>query len=300
MTGKTQTSNVTNKKDPRSLNSRVFIGNLNTATVKKSDIETLFAKYGKIAGCSVHKGYAFVQYVNQRNARAAVAGEYARVVAGQPLDINMAGEPRPYRPKGASKRPLSAVYSAYEFDFEYYRDDFYSRLLDYHGRVAPPPRIAVPLKRSRVAAASAAAASTRRLKASFPVKTSCSSSSSSSASPVSPGPPAALSSSTSPAVKAKTEHLQSIKRELMQIKSKVDALLLRLDKMEPNARSKRQDAAWEEDAAAAAEDCDNDDDDGGEPTDAEAGDTSDWGDGDFRDHHHHHHQIENHLSDVDN
>uniref|UniRef100_A0A4W6E0X8 RRM domain-containing protein n=1 Tax=Lates calcarifer TaxID=8187 RepID=A0A4W6E0X8_LATCA len=86
MTGKTQTSNVTNKNDPRSLNSRVFIGNLNTAIVKKTDIEVIFAKYGKIVGCSVHKGYAFVQYMNERNARAAVAGENARIIAGQPLD----------------------------------------------------------------------------------------------------------------------------------------------------------------------------------------------------------------------
>lgn len=85
MTGKTQTSNVTNKNDPRSLNSRVFIGNLNTAIVKKTDIEVIFAKYGKIVGCSVHKGYAFVQYLNERNARAAVAGENARIIAGQPL-----------------------------------------------------------------------------------------------------------------------------------------------------------------------------------------------------------------------
>ncbi|GCB70441.1 hypothetical protein scyTo_0010779 [Scyliorhinus torazame] len=87
MTGKTQTSNVTNKNDPRSINSRVFIGNLNTAIVKKADIEAIFAKYGKIVGCSVHKGYAFVQYMSERNARAAVAGENSRIVAGQPLDL---------------------------------------------------------------------------------------------------------------------------------------------------------------------------------------------------------------------
>lgn len=85
MTGKTQTSNVTNKNDPRSLNSRVFIGNLNTAVVTKADIEAIFAKYGKIVGCSVHKGFAFVQYASERNARAAVAGENARVIAGQSL-----------------------------------------------------------------------------------------------------------------------------------------------------------------------------------------------------------------------
>ncbi|TRZ02625.1 hypothetical protein DNTS_018264 [Danionella cerebrum] len=68
MTGKTQTSNVTNKNDPRSLNSRVFIGNLNTAIVKKTDIELIFSKYGKIVGCSVHKGYAFVQYITDEDA----------------------------------------------------------------------------------------------------------------------------------------------------------------------------------------------------------------------------------------
>uniref|UniRef100_A0A2K5Q6L8 RRM domain-containing protein n=1 Tax=Cebus imitator TaxID=2715852 RepID=A0A2K5Q6L8_CEBIM len=38
-------SNVTNKIDPRSMNSRVFIGNLNTLVVKKSDVEAIFSKY---------------------------------------------------------------------------------------------------------------------------------------------------------------------------------------------------------------------------------------------------------------
>lgn len=78
-------SNVTNKTDPRSLNSRVFIGNLNTLLVTKADVEAIFSKYGKIVGCSVHKGYAFVQYSNERNARAAVAGEDGRMIVGQVL-----------------------------------------------------------------------------------------------------------------------------------------------------------------------------------------------------------------------
>uniref|UniRef100_A0A8C3REK5 RRM domain-containing protein n=1 Tax=Cyanoderma ruficeps TaxID=181631 RepID=A0A8C3REK5_9PASS len=85
MRGGAMASNVTNKTDPRSLNSRVFIGNLNTLVVKKSDVEAIFSKYGKIVGCSVHKGFAFVQYVNERNARAAVAGEDGRMIAGQVL-----------------------------------------------------------------------------------------------------------------------------------------------------------------------------------------------------------------------
>uniref|UniRef100_A0A8D2DMK7 RRM domain-containing protein n=1 Tax=Sciurus vulgaris TaxID=55149 RepID=A0A8D2DMK7_SCIVU len=88
MSLKIQTSNVTNKNDPKSINSRVFIGNLNTAVVKKSDVETIFSTYGRVASCLVHKGYAFVQYANERHAQAAVLGENGRVLAGQTLDIN--------------------------------------------------------------------------------------------------------------------------------------------------------------------------------------------------------------------
>ncbi|KAM6953210.1 RNA-binding Raly-like protein isoform 2-T4 [Aplochiton taeniatus] len=289
MTGKNQTSNVTNKNDPRSLNARVFIGNLNTAIVKKTDIEVIFAKYGKIVGCSVHKGYAFVQYVSERNARGAVSGENTRVIAGQPLDINMAGEPKPYRPKPGSKRPLSAVYGGYEFDYDYYREDFYSRLFDYHGRVAPPPRAVIPIKRSRVLAPS-----TRRGKTSFPIKASSSSSSSSSRPPTSTG------------LKLKTDQLQTIKRELTQIKVKIDSLLGRLEKMEKQQRAESEaqrkyedncDSLHEESVSEAAE---NSGEEAGEgPLEVEAGEMTDGGEDDYDDEGSHH-LIENHVSDIDN
>ncbi|XP_041669702.1 RNA-binding Raly-like protein isoform X1 [Cheilinus undulatus] len=293
MTGKTQTSNVTNKNDPRSLNSRVFIGNLNTAIVKKTDIEVIFAKYGKIVGCSVHKGYAFVQYLNERNARAAVAGENARIIAGQPLDINMAGEPKPYRPKAGSKRPLSAVYSGYEFDYEYYRDDFYSRLFDYHGRVAPPPRAVIPIKRSRVLAPSS-----RRGKTSFPIKTSSSSSSSSSRPPT--------SSSSSGLKPVKTDQLQTIKRELTQIKMKIDSLLGRLEKIEKQQRADSEvQRKYEDNCDSLHEECvsetaENSLGDAGEGAlDVEAGEMTDGGEDDY-DEEGSHHLNENHVSDIDN
>ncbi|XP_060940244.1 heterogeneous nuclear ribonucleoprotein C-like isoform X3 [Limanda limanda] len=215
-------SNVTNKTDQRSLNSRVFIGNLNTLLVTKGDVEALFTKYGKIVGCSVHKGYAFVQFSNERNARAAVTGEDGRMIVGQVLDINLAGEPKPQRSK-TTKRSAGDMYSSSTFDLDYdFQRDYYDRMYSYPSRVpAPPPplsRAVIPSKRPRVSLSGGS--SSRRTKSSF-------SSSSKSSQRIS-----------SSRAKVKVDELQTIKRELTQIKSKVDDLLESLERMEKDHSKK--------------------------------------------------------------
>lgn len=72
-------SNVTNRMDPNSLRSRLFVGNLNTLHMQKPELEAIFQQYGKIIGLSVHKGYAFIQYANEMSARAALNGEDEKV-----------------------------------------------------------------------------------------------------------------------------------------------------------------------------------------------------------------------------
>ncbi|XP_058709160.1 heterogeneous nuclear ribonucleoproteins C1/C2 isoform X1 [Poecile atricapillus] len=247
-------SNVTNKTDPRSLNSRVFIGNLNTLVVKKSDVEAIFAKYGKIVGCSVHKGFAFVQYVNERNARAAVAGEDGRMIAGQVLDINLAAEPKVNRGKAGVKRSAAEMYgsvpappspsplvrSSFDLDYDFQRD-YYDRyqykpvqsgMYSYPARVPPPPPIAravVPSKRQRVSG------NTSRRGKSFNSKSG-------------------QRGSSSKSGKLKGDDLQSIKKELGQIKAKVDALLESLERLEREQKAKSEKAEEEQGGSGSKKD----------------------------------------------
>jgi RNA recognition motif-containing protein len=77
--------NQTNSQDPQAVNSRVFVGNLNTFQCSKTDVERMFQRYGRLAGISMHKGYAFVQFTNPFDARSACLGEDGRTVLSQIL-----------------------------------------------------------------------------------------------------------------------------------------------------------------------------------------------------------------------
>ncbi|XP_042582731.1 heterogeneous nuclear ribonucleoprotein C-like isoform X3 [Cyprinus carpio] len=168
-------SNVTNKTDQRSLNSRVFIGNLNTMLVTKADVEAIF-------------------------------------------NINLAGEPKPHR-SNTIKRSAGDMYSS-SFDLDYdFQRDYYDRMYSYPSRVPPPPppplsRPVIPSKRARV---SVSAGGSRRTKSSFSSK-----------------------SSQRTSRTMRVDDLQTIKKELTQIKHKVDYLLESLERMERDHSKKSE------------------------------------------------------------
>ncbi|CAH1778743.1 unnamed protein product [Owenia fusiformis] len=91
--------NPIKSKDPKFTNARLFVGNLNTFQMQQKEVTEIFQRYGRVMAVSVHIGYAFVQFFNEANARAAAANEDRNMYAGQVIDVTMANEPKKHRPK---------------------------------------------------------------------------------------------------------------------------------------------------------------------------------------------------------
>uniref|UniRef100_A0A8C5LLY1 RRM domain-containing protein n=1 Tax=Jaculus jaculus TaxID=51337 RepID=A0A8C5LLY1_JACJA len=203
-------SNVTNNTHPHSMNSHVFIGNLNTLVVKKSGVEAIFSKYGK--------GFS---YVDERNARAAVVEEDGRMIAGQVLELNLAAEP---------KRSAVELYgSSFDMDYDFQRD-YDDRMYSYPARVPPSPvaRAVVPSKRQQVSGNTS-----RRGKSGFNSKSG-------------------QRGSSSKSGKLKGEDLQAIKKELTQIKQKVDSLVESLENIEKEQSKQVKNEKTEEEQTSTS------------------------------------------------
>ena len=80
----------TSSNDPKMLNSRVFIGNLASDKVSRQDIESLFSRFGKVLGVSLHKSYGFVQFESENSAKDSVESVNGHKLHGQILGMAVA------------------------------------------------------------------------------------------------------------------------------------------------------------------------------------------------------------------
>uniref|UniRef100_A0A1A9WD11 RRM domain-containing protein n=1 Tax=Glossina brevipalpis TaxID=37001 RepID=A0A1A9WD11_9MUSC len=128
-------SNQTNSQDPQAVNSRIFVGNLNTFQCSKTDVERMFQIYGRLAGISMHKGYAFVQFTNPFDARNACLGEDGKTILSQTLDVNMVAEPKPHQ-IGRKRQNVNKTGN----DWDYFYDSYCSSAMTYSNGMRPKKR----------------------------------------------------------------------------------------------------------------------------------------------------------------
>ncbi|XP_078490377.1 uncharacterized protein LOC100176339 [Ciona intestinalis] len=81
--------------DPNTAHMRLFVGNINTQNLTKEELYARFSHYGNVTAVSLHRGFAFVQLDDPTCARSAVKAENGNMIAGQKADINIAAEPKP-------------------------------------------------------------------------------------------------------------------------------------------------------------------------------------------------------------
>lgn len=112
-----EVTNRTNIEDPAFLNARIFIGKLPSDRCTKEELEALFEPYGKILGVSIHdRGFGFVQFEKEEDARKAQEAENGSKFKGQVLDIKMAAEGRkgPGGGRGLPERGASRDSGGYQ------------------------------------------------------------------------------------------------------------------------------------------------------------------------------------------
>ncbi len=74
----------TTSNHPDLQKARLFVGNVDHR-INRSELRKAFSRYGNVLGVSIHKGFAFVQLDNEREAKNAIIGEDNRVLNGSRL-----------------------------------------------------------------------------------------------------------------------------------------------------------------------------------------------------------------------
>ena len=80
--------------DPEGLASRVFVGNIPLDTEREA-LKQKFEVHGKVNGVMVLKGFAFIQFDNEADAKVAIEKEKGTEVGGKKIDVKQAKQQKP-------------------------------------------------------------------------------------------------------------------------------------------------------------------------------------------------------------
>lgn len=76
-------------KDPTTAHSRIYIGNI-AESVVADNLEQKFRTHGKILGLVLQRGFGFIQYENEHQARQAIESEHGCMFYGKKLNVKQA------------------------------------------------------------------------------------------------------------------------------------------------------------------------------------------------------------------
>lgn len=76
-------------RDPATANSRIYIGNIAEPVVQEN-LDQKFRAHGKILGLVLQRGFGFIQYENEYQAKQAIEAEHGCMFYGKKLNVKQA------------------------------------------------------------------------------------------------------------------------------------------------------------------------------------------------------------------
>ena len=87
-----QSQDLSRSKDPMTLMSRMYVGNLDQKQVNKDDLHDTFSVYGRILDIKIHNHFAFIQFDNPFSCMDAIHTAHSNTIQGQPPKLQLAAD----------------------------------------------------------------------------------------------------------------------------------------------------------------------------------------------------------------
>jgi RNA recognition motif-containing protein len=80
-------SNNTQRDEDHMKKARIFVGNVDSNNISRSDLISVFSKHGDVVAVSIHAGYSFIQMDSERSANRAINYEHGATINGRKINV---------------------------------------------------------------------------------------------------------------------------------------------------------------------------------------------------------------------